>query len=456
MIPLIDIKDPAALETGIFPSLAPNQPGLWRDGDNILVGDGKVKKHGGYTAESTVSGTIRAIEQAYAEGIRRTYFATASSVYKWEYGARSTIGSGFGGNGYWSLCPFGNHLFATNDYNVPQYWQGGSMAPLEGVRRPRFRLFKKFQNHVLGFYGQSFDFSSKSNPEVWDPLPENSAGDLFIRDLDSDVFAAHYMGQHMAVYSADSMSILQYLGAPLYFGVLPAVNGIGAVNDQSIVPVGNLHYGFCHKGIFRTDGVSFNYVDGPAVNEYIRSNMDTAQLRYSVGLHNEAKTTVEWWIPKVGGGMFGVAFNYRTSGWTKISIPVTAAAEQQVYDYPLIGVGSTFGFLDKSPNAGAGAMTSSIRSFHLDAGQRERFKRWDMLRVDVEKTGGMEVRFGFLYNNVAEPDDEPSWTDWQPLAYENWIHQESVYLIVELRSTAINVDWKLGGIAVHGQVAGYI
>lgn len=455
MLKLVDVNTPAAISGGIFPSLAPNQAALWRTGDNLVFGDGRAEKFPGFTVEgSSPTGNILAMSQAYAEGIRRVYFASQAYVYKDEYGVRSQLGSGFGGTGYWSLCPFGLHLLATNDYDVPQIWtNSGSMRAMANVRRSRFRLMKKWQNHVLGFYGQSVDWTSVSSEEDWVPTPENSAGDLFFRDLDSDVFAACELGQNFGIYSADSLMLMQYLGAPLYFGCPGArINGIGAVSDSSVVPVGNRNFGLCRKGFFVTDGISFTYIGTPAVNRQLRDRIDWDQSRTVFGVHYELKETVVWWFKNLSGHYEGLAFNYKNSAWAPLSFEVRAGNEQQVFDYPLVSVGADWGFLGTGNDAGASAMPASIQTFNLDCGDRDHFKRWDMLRVDIETPdlSKVQIRFGF----TDQPDGTVTWGSWVTLAKENWIHYESVHMAFEIRSTASGAAWALGGFSIHGEVTG--
>jgi hypothetical protein len=240
---LVDLNDGQMLERGIFPSLAENQTELWKTSSNVEFLSRKVKKAVGFTLNNN-SGTIYAIAQAFVDDQQRAYFATASSLWYNQIGVTFNIGNGYDISGFWSLETWGNFLLATNEVDPPQVWKNTGMAEdlagFTGVRADRrYRLFKKFKNHMLAFFGQQFDFSSESNIELWVPDVDNSAGGLFIRDLDSDVIAACPLGADMAVYAGDSMSIIRYVGAPLYFGIEPAIDGIGAVS-ASFIPTGFL------------------------------------------------------------------------------------------------------------------------------------------------------------------------------------------------------------------------
>jgi hypothetical protein len=446
---LADINDGDMLQRGMFPDLPANQMELWRSGVNIEFGEKRVSKATGWTTTQAATGTIRALAQAYIEGLRRIYYALDDKVYRWEYGVATQIGSGFGGMGYWNLEPFGAFLLATNDYDKPKVWKNaGVMVDLAGVRQPRFRLIKKHMNHVLGYYGQSVDWSAKSNPELWEPDDDNDAGGQFIRDLDSDIIAAQPLGAAFGIYSFDKLVLQQYTGDPLYFGFRLAIDGVGAVSDSAIIPVGARHYGMGPKGVFMTDGVGHQYIDTPQIKKWILSHIDKQDARRTVGVHDEVKTTVKWWFPCNDDVIRGVSFNYSTQAWSILEQPVTAATGHEVYDSPIVASGDTWGFMTGA-DMGNSAMPTSLLTFPFHGGDRGRFKLWDMLQTDLEGSG-LEVRFGFS----DKPSAPPEWTAWQPLTYEHWPNRDSVYITLEFRSTALGVDWSITGMSLHGELTG--
>jgi hypothetical protein len=448
---LIDVNEAELLTQGLFPDLPANQLGLWRFGKNVdFIGSGPIKTQG-RTAEASPGGTIYAITQGYAEGVRRAYLATQDKLWRWEYGALHQIGGGFNGLGYWQLEPFGNWLLATNDYDAPRVWKQGSgdSVPLAGVRRPRFRLIKKHQNHVLGYFGQSVDWSHKGNPELWEPQEDNSAGGQFIRDLDSDIIAVQRLGRNMGIYSLDKLVIQQYLGDPLYFGFNTGVENIGALSDSGIIPVSNRNFGVDPKGFFVTDGISAERIDTPRVRRWFKDNINMDEARRTVGLHDEANEVVKWWFPCKDGTIKGLSFNYKRGAWGILEMPVTAAAEHEVYDAPLVASGVTWGFA-KGINEGVTPLPVELRSFPFDSQQRENYKTWDLLRAEFK--GDIQVRFGFSDDAEAEPE----WTPWTPLLRENWIHRESVFLTVHLRALGFNHNFEISGFSIHGEPGGYV
>lgn len=454
---LIDLNAGQTLSQGVFPSLGANQPQVWRTSSNVEFPGDRARKATGYTIEVNTS-AVYAIAQAFADNFRRAYYAEATDIYSFQGGVSLRLGLGFDSSGFWSLVTWGTWLLATNEVDPPQVWKDtvtDDMHPLAGftgVRAGRrYRLFKKHQNHVLGYFGQTVDWSHESDPETWVPAVSNSAGSEFIRDLDSDIVAAQPLGQDYGIYSSDSLFIQKYVGEPFYFGFTLAIRGIGAVSDSAIVPVGSVNYGLSSKGFFTTDGISADYIDNPQVNKWFKARFNPGQGRRTVGYHDEEAEMVKWhFIGLDGITIYGLGFNYSKKTWTIIDQPITAAEEKSVFDTPLVATRNSFGFLS-GHDAGANPLLTSLTSFPLTAGQRENYKQWDMLRANIEG-GGLEIRFGFQ----DQIEDAVDWTAWTALSIENYIERESVFLTVDLRSTGAGVDWSLIGASIHGEVTGYL
>lgn len=450
---IADLNNAQLLTRGLYPDLPKNQAQLFFSGSNIDFDVTGVVKTRGNSYLDNVATPIYAIAQSYVNGLRRAYFAEADKLWSWTVGGKAQIGSGYGGLGYWSMVPWGSWLIATNDFDVPQVWKddGNPASALADVRRPRFRLVKRHQNRILGFFGQSVDWSSDSNPELWDPAENNSAGGQLIRDLDSDITAACQLSTtNLGVYSFDKMVVMSYIGSPFFYGFPTTIPGIGAWNDSGVMQVGNRNYGFGPKGFWTTDGISFDYIDRPQIKNWVLTQLDKNNSRRIVGVHDSFMTMVKWWFPCLDGVIRGVGFNYKDPAWTIYEQPFTAAVEQEVFDFPLIANGTTFGYYS-SPDLGAAPLPTSLTSFPFDATQRFNYKLWDAIQLDYEGTG-LEMRFGFADN----PDDVPEWTAWAPAVKGyNYINRESVLITFDFRSTALGDDWKVTGATIWGEVTGY-
>lgn len=465
---LLKINEGDVLMTGLFPSLPKNQMALWREGENVLFFDSRIEKAPGTTFEATADTDILAFAQALVDNQERVYYGTAGKLYRWAQGIQQQIGSGFASQD-WSLEPYGDWLVATNDVSVPHVWKNAGVAvPLGGVSAVfnRCKLIKKMENHLIALNldtdGKAIAWSSRSAPEVWAPTSANTAGDFTIRDLDSDIIAAEFMGDVLGIYSGNSYCTLTYVGGSFVFGVKKRLEGIGAIGKDSIVAVSNEHFGLGPNGVFRNNGISYAYIDTPAIKRWMRANANPNLLSRARGFHHLNKTLVVWSVICLDGLRRSIAYNYSNQSWTILKINATAWDEPAVIGgvqvgRPVVAIGASWGFYGSSPDVGGVALPASIKTNALAAGTTDRWKLWNMLRVDVERNGiegqygGLEIRFGFGETPSADDD----WTAWEPLEYENWIDREAIFMAFEVRSTIAGLTWAITGLEIFGTGGGY-
>lgn len=456
-IPGNDSQAAGLLESGVFPSLPAKHQKLWLSGSNVRFVDRSAEKAKGIFPLGQVGADIVGMTQAFVEGEKRVYFATGSSVFKFANGGTVALLDTFTGS-KWSLLPWGAWLLATNDVDPVQVSKNiNSMVPLANVPVSHARIIRKLGNRPIIFYGQEMAWPRTTDIEYWTtPDPTGRAGNFFIRDLDSDVVAVEPMGEALAFYTKNKMGLIQFIGGTSVYGTKVRLEGIGAIGLNAVIPVGARHYGMSATGIWVTDGSSFDYIDPPAVNRLIDSTIDHDNGDAVVGVHVQDRTTVEWHFKDGQGNIHGVGYNYGNGSWQLFSLGVTAAIPQEVFDNPIAAAGEEWGEYDKSDDVGAQAMFSSLTSGAFDAGEANRFKWWDMVQLNIEKTGNVEIRFGLHQEEKfgSHPNDE--WLDWQPLSRENWIQRESVYLTMEIRSQEFGTSWRLGGLSVWGEPAGLV
>lgn len=473
---LAEIKDPALLESGIFPSLAPNQTALWRTAENVLFVDGAAEKSPGVVQLHAVGAPIVALSQAFVEGEQRAYFAKADTVYKWNAVDGETIlKTGFTGS-RWSMIPWGTWLLAVNGIEDAQIYKNGgalTMANWAGVpdAAKKATIVRKLALRPILFKGQIAYWPRVTDIEYWTtPDPTGNAGNLQFRDLDSDVVAVEPFGEQLAVYTQNKMGLFSPVGGTFVYGFKMRLEGIGAIALNAVVPVGAKHYGMSRDGIWVSDGSSFQYLDQPAVNRYLDGKDPDTQVPYPwsmdpdltasvAGLHVKDKGMVQWFYDsnEVVASLpvrRGVGYNYAKGTWHALKMPVTAVAAQEAFAKPLVALGQFFGLYDSGVNLGPNPMATFLQSMPFDAGEVGRYKWWD--QVEVHWTGAApEVRFGLHRHEEFGDDPSDRWTDWTTLARVNWVQQESVYLTMEIRSTTLDTTFRVGGVAVWGEPAGW-
>lgn len=464
---LIDIpgNDPSlanVLEGGLGTSLPAKQQKLWLFATNVRFVDKGVEKAKGIEPLASVAGPISCVTQAFVDGEKRAYFGTATAIYKYADGDTGPLRETFTG-GRWSMVPWGTWLLATNGVDKPQIWKNtGSMADWAGVPVTAARIVRKLSQRPILFAGQTAYWPRATNIEYFTtPDPEGRAGSSFIRDLDSDIIAVEPLGEFLAYYTNNKMGLVTFIGGQDVYGFKNRITGIGAVGLNAIIPVGQIHYGMSTTGIWRTDGSSSLYFDNPMMNRYLDTTLDRTRGDEVVGVHIKDRTTVEWHYPGIDDTVHCVSFNYSNGAWTHLALGVTAAGEQEVFDYPIAASGTDWGMYDKTDDVGSTIMASELTSGGFDAGSAHHYKWWDKVELYLTKVGNLEVRFGL---HLTETMGETAivggwndyWTEWAPASRENWIQAESVYLTMQLRTTGLSNSWRLGGFSVWGNLAGRI
>lgn len=457
MKPLLKINEPARFSAGIWTDPPKNQPNLWVDGENVLFSDGVIEKSQGYTEEQDYDAPVTGLAVANADGIKRIYVGAGPKVFKIDDGIETEIGTGFSALGQWDIEPFGTWALLTNNVDPPKIWKNaGQIVAWPTVPFARARIVKKIADvFPVLFSGQEVAWPAYNNPEDFVPGPGKRAGQFFIRGLDGDVMAAEPLGDALVYYSQDMFGFMRFVGGEAAMSIVTHPGGgIGAVGPKAVVSAGAFHFGVSRKGIWQSDGNSFNYPMRPAVARWFNSQIDWLRGHEVVGVHHEAEEQVVFFFPCLDGVIRGLGYTYggpAAGRWTKLRMPVTAYADQSVFKGAVIGTGQSFGFYNSGDNAGPVALSSSLRSAPLDMGSTDRFKRWQMFELHYEANGLLEFRIG--YSNEAKA--EPEWTAWDAVALQNWLEdRESVFITVEFRSTGFGSDWKLSGMEFYGEVTG--
>lgn len=460
------------LSSGVFPSIEPAAGETWRTGQNVWFREKSVETVlGRRKIVSALGRAPRAMAQAFTTaGNKRIYYEDLGLIrFTQNLGLPIDIGS-LSANGDYDLETWGDWLIATDGIGNLQYWpNSGSLVPL-GDAAANFsycKIVKKLAQHLLAyntnFLPTGFHWCDANDPTVWTPDLANSARNLNIRNLDSDIMAVCNCGAAHGVYSRDSMLLVQYVGPNQWFGTPnQAIAGIGAASKHSIVAVGQSNYGLGRSGIFQTDGSSFQYVDRPAVDKWLQENVDWTKSQLIAGYYNDRLGLVVWTVPLNTGGVATIAVDPKIRQATTESIylgrktftyldtKVTFGIDRIIFDNCIIAQADGI-YLESLTGtlSGSFALTSNL----LDAGTREIYKMWDYAILPGTYGSDAQVRFGFA--------DEPQvaaiqWGSWAPLQMKVPFPdgpRESIFLAMDFRS---NSDFKLSAISVFGEKGGFV
>jgi hypothetical protein len=458
MNPLVTVGPGSELESGLFPSVDALSAPFWEDGENIEFRKGGVTSSLGYTNLSTLPGEVSTLEQAFVSpNDQRIYAAVARDVYmRSSVSGLSALGS-FPSTGSPYFETFGSWLLGTNYVDPIMLWKNtGVLEEIPDVPFTFAKILHRKDNHVLALNtsnGQaSYAWCSASDVEDWIPTTANSAGENFIRDLDSEILCVADLGDQVAVYSRETMAVINFIGTPYVFGHKFALNGIGAVGGHSIVSVGARNIGINRQGVFTTDGLDFRFVSEPAVFDWIVENINFDLGELIVGYHNEQLESVIWYFEKIGGGRAGLGYNYRNNRFNRYSFPILAAMERSVFTKPIAAIGAALVQLNDGHSAAGTPFTKWIRTKPISAQDATIYKIWSHLKTVGQWTNS-KVRIGVL----TDPNDSNiTWISLQDMAYENWFDYESVFIVLEFRAELLDAFFAFSQLQLGGTRGGKV
>jgi len=461
------------LRTGIWLGVPDRLIPFWKDGANVIFTARGVRKMPGWTAPFTKPATrvARGMHQFNNLGTLTIIWGDDFRLRQWDSVSTSTIGNITSHNisetattiaSTWSIENFGTTLVATNGVEAPKIKLASdpSFLTLSDADFSTCEIFLRRGPHLMALNtsinDKGFVWSSADDLTSWTPSSANSAGDLVIRELNSPIICAVPLGDRTAVYGKDQMFLINYVGAPNYFGYKPAVEGIGAVSKKAVIPVGAKNYGCGRMGFWVTDGVSSRLIDDPQIHEFLQDDINWSQSSKINGWHDEDHHMVVWYYPSAGGAGEvdkGVGFDYINSIWTTFDFGRTSSVDRDVFAYPIAttATGEVY-FHNFGDDADGVAFTASIQSTSFDLDHPDHIKSLRNVRLDWTGTG-MEWRIGLQ----SDLDDAITWTGWvaAPTGFiQSDVRLSARYMSLEFRSEGIGDTWELSGITTYGRLGG--
>lgn len=229
-------------------------------------------------------------------------------------------GGNYSGSNRWSSCSYGDWFIFTNGVDAIQKWDGNianKAVALSGTSlRPQLVItfgahlvcaadaadvdgavgLKKFSWSAVG---DPTDFTSPTSGSGY--VYEGSGGIQSIATLTRDT---------IAVYKSDSVHLVEYVAAPMYFSFRTSMSGIGVYARNGVAQVGNTHIVLTNNGLRSFDGASptpFGPELEPVLSQYYpNDNAEFAQL-----VHDTYANKLWIFLPSAGDDWhFTAAFMY--------------------------------------------------------------------------------------------------------------------------------------------------
>lgn len=461
-----------AAGSGIYPGPTKTAVPLWQEGDNVAFREnGFARINGAGLLRGPTLYPPRNIKQAYIGGnfaAQRAYIATNVEVmlYAYENGAWLT------NKQIWvwqrnhdtpEIETWGIWLVGSDQVNQPFLWKNtvGAGTLWQNLPFNRVKVLKKKQNMMLamntdniGDMGIEWNDPRSLEAEIspglaaWTPAAENRAGNAFLRDLDSEIIAAHDIGDNLAVYSKSALVLGNYVGGNVVWSWKKRAE-VGAMGRHSVVPVGPYNYGLTEFGIWKTDGNSATWLADDPVITWLKANLNPLYKHLAWGLYDDVLRCITWHFADNGGLWRSISYHPASGFFTKGNLQLAAGARKEVFGYPLVASALTYhlGAWQETTTHFGADIAWSLKTKPFDFGDRQRAKYLQMVRADGEwdATTMLRIRVHSDPNSVGT-------AFWDaPLLEKNFPEREGRYFTFEFYGTK---PARMSGLEFFGQVAG--
>lgn len=469
------------LDSGIWTAPHPLRPNVfWTDGANVYFRNGAVQKMDGWTKAASITAATtpcRGLGQLLDSAGRKLAIGTADKLYIWDETDMVVAGSGYTGTltetniraaTQWSIVSWGNWFFATNGVDLPVVWKGvgtsfTAVANLNGASLSTVEIFARRGPHLIAIKTNQgighVVWSDADNPEQWTATTVNSAGELQVREVDSEIIAAVPIADRLALYTKEQMFLLNYVGAPNYFGYSPALQGIGAVSKNSVVAVDRLNFGLSRQGFYMTDGSRFEWIDDPAIRTWFFNRVNWSQRSKIVGYHDEDAAQIIWYYPlsSTAEPSHGVGFDYQRRVWSLYDHGRTAAIEREVFGNPVLADTEShifYGHSGYDATASVG-MTAFVESGPLEIESQDKQKLILGAKLAVSGEAGTGVKL-----MIGSQERLTDTIKWSPTLTVTTGHElvpcdvSGRWIRVRFLSSDAGAGWSVGGLDLYGEVFG--
>ena len=323
------------------------------------------------------------------------------------------------------------------------------------------RIVTRLGPHVLlfnystaaGNFPFSFTWCSEDDTDTWVAASTNSAGSLTIREATSPIRCVKPLADGLGVYTDSQLFIVNYVGAPFYFGYRPVMEGaLGAVSIDSVAVVNRTHYVLSSRGLFVTDGSNVQRIGiDEGIVDWIEDNIASSELAQVVAYHNQRDTEVVWMLP-VGDTKptKELYFNYENGTFGMRSATTSALLERGVFLNAISGDDEGKIYFE---DEGIGAQTTTGRTRAHDLDDPDHIKEVTYIRVGKRGTGNPTIKVGWAESIGETPTFTDTFTvnsDYDEVA----INTAGRYLFLDISSSGASDTWEISHLEVIGRTGG--
>lgn len=322
---------------------------------------------------------------------------------------------------FWTFAVLGENLLAARHRaadgpNALYTWDidaGDPAVVVTGAGAARAVVVTPEQFVVVIQTHRNIAWASQGTDNVWTPTSTNSAGGLTIPGTSRLITGKAVKGQTI-LWSKDDAVVLEYVGAPLYYGSRPLGSGTGIIGPRAAVVVKDTAYWMGPGGFFKYDG----FVQQIPCD--IADSIFTPSLQRSYGnrffaLVNSPQNEI-WWFYATGQVIIPnqlAIYNYENQTWSRGVVGRTAGTNAEWHDQyqnsdlvvPIL-FDSGDGIL-MHENSAAAATGAYIESGPYEISDGDQTVLVDRLVLDDTPVGDQITLFGGTYPEAAEVTNGP-------------------------------------------------
>ena len=357
------------------------------------------------------------------------------------------------------------------------------VAPSSVPNKAMQILVSQNDKHLLAFGAQPFgglstDFdpllirwATQDQPNVWNPLPTNTAG--FIRvSRGSQIVRALPTRQEILVFTDSHLYSFQYTGTTDVFSLQELADNISIISPRACASANNVTYWMGHDKFYAYSG---RVETLPCtLRTFLFQDVDYSQADKIVSGTNEGFNEVWWFYPSANSNTNNryIIYNYLEKIWYYGNIERTAWLDSPSREFPqAIQYDSTveIGYLldhENGINDDTLPMEAYIQSSDFDLDDGEKFILTRRMIPDVNFTASTSatptVNFAMRPRNFpgssfeVDPFDSQSVVQSSIGVYTDqvFIRARARQMAIKVSSNALGVQWQLGSPRLDGRADG--
>jgi hypothetical protein len=356
MKPLIDIQPGEVMGSGVLPDAMNEETVVWSELNNVVIEAAGIGRPLGAVRIEDVTEDITHIVTQSITGVGpRATVSGTTAVWEWTGGASlALINVPWTTGGYPVLETWGDWTVGTNNKEKPQIRKKtGTFGDLAGINFARCKQLIRKSPYMLALNTDigvtEVKWCTASDVETWLPKPENSAGDFVIRDVAGEIKGGCPLGDAIAIYSDEALTMATYVGLPYVFSLVTTLYGIGIYGPKSVCAFARKNYGIGPQGIFVTDGYTFELLGDDNFRKWLKRSVDDSLWDQITVFHNEFTDTVEFHFPdKANPGLYITLYwKIDANKFTTGDLRINAAMEREAFKFPLVAVGKSLCYMTR-------------------------------------------------------------------------------------------------------------